>query len=771
LADTATPRGKRLQIDTFFQSLAEHHGDGAAIILSGMGSDGAVGVQRIKERGGLILVQAPTEAEFDSMPRSAIASGVVDVIAPVAELAAQLVAAKRTRAHLALPGDPMQLSPATAETLTQLLNYLRHKRGHDFGGYRLGPLLQRIGRRMQLTGEPTLSGYLQRLRGDDAAVDLLFHDLVTHVTTFFHDQAAWARLEEEVIPQLFAGKGPDDRVRVWTVGCANGEEAYGVGMLLLEHAATLDRPPAIQIFASDLGKVALDFARAGVYPEAIAAHVAEERLDRFFAYRNHHYHVRQPLRDLVIFASHNLLQDPPFARLDLIICRDLLIYLQPQVQEQVYAVFHYALRPAPTPGYLFLGDRELRTIVRAQGESAPPDLFIGDGAPFVPIDQTARIYQRSPHNRWPWYHNSAPVRRAAQYANRRPAGNAPRESTHGDSASPDVIHGTMHRQLLEAMAPPSLLVDEGYNVLHLSETVGRYLRLPGGKLTSDITELVRSELQMGLRAALTQCFADGHRVHTQPVPVHFDGDQYLVSLLVQPSPEAGRAVVLFFEGHATAMVHLPLAQEAKTTETGEVQTATPMHVRRQLLELRGGYESMMQELQTANFELQSDSVEHLALVEELKSSKEELQTVNEELLRLNEALKDKVRAENIAYLDLENLYTGSDVAAIFLDRQLQVIRFTPHAVDLFNLIPADQGRPIRHLNINLYYDQLEHDAREVLRTLLPVERQIQSEAGRWFLLRVRPYRTPQDRIDGVVLTLVDITASKRNELALRDAKE
>ncbi|MCB0128010.1 MAG: hypothetical protein KDE58_37355, partial [Caldilineaceae bacterium] len=345
LADFDMPPGRRLQIDTFFRSLAAHHGDGAAIILSGGGSDGSVGIQSIKEGGGLILVQDPAEAEFDSMPRSAIATGLADLVAPVAELATQLVSAKRTRAALELPSDPTNLSNAAEQLLVQILTQLRLRTGHDFSGYKRGTILRRIGRRMQLVQAPTLGDYIQRLRQSDEEAELLYRDLLIHVTEFFRDREAWETLGREIIPQLFAGKGRDDHVRVWTVGCATGEEAYGLGMLLLEHAGTLNFPPHIQIFASDLGRTALDFAREGAYPEAIAANVSEARLARFFEQDNSHYRVRNELRELVLFTPHNLLQDPPFSKLDLIICRNLLIYLQRPIQERVYESFHYALRP------------------------------------------------------------------------------------------------------------------------------------------------------------------------------------------------------------------------------------------------------------------------------------------------------------------------------------------------------------------------------------------------------------------------------------------
>ncbi|MFZ4664760.1 MAG: CheR family methyltransferase, partial [Caldilineaceae bacterium] len=376
LQDLAAERGRPMQIDSFFRSLAEEHGDGGAIILSGSGSDGAVGIQAIKEKGGLLLVQSPTEAEYDGMPRSAIATGLVDIVGTVAELAAQLVAAKQLRLTVEFPRDGEPLSAVTEETLNQILTQLRLRTGHDFNGYKRATLFRRLARRMQLTQSTTLTTYLQRLRQDTDEADALFRDLLINVTEFFRDRDAWLTLEATVIPQLFAGKGQGDSVRVWSVGCATGEEAYSLAMLLLEYATPLAMPPTIQIFASDLGKSALDFARDGYYPEAIAGDLTEERLTRFFTKENSHYRVRPEMRETILFTQHNLLQDPPFSRLDLIICRNLLIYIQRELQEKIFETFSYALRPG---GYLFLGN----------AESA-------DGASnlFDTVDKRHRLYQR-----------------------------------------------------------------------------------------------------------------------------------------------------------------------------------------------------------------------------------------------------------------------------------------------------------------------------------------------------------------------------------------
>ena len=460
-------RGRHMQIDSFFRSLAAEHGDGAAIILSGSGSDGAVGMRAIKEGGGLLLAQAPEEAEYDSMPRSAIATGLVDVVAPVAELAVQLVAAKQTRAAVQLPADgKTPLSEAAEQALTQILTQLRLRTGQDFSGYKRPTLLRRLARRLQLTQSTTLTAYLQRLRQDNDEAEALFRDLLINVTEFFRDADAWAALNTTIIPQLFAGKGRDDSVRIWTVGCATGEEAYSLAILLLEYTADLIAPPTIQIFASDLSKDALDFARDGCYPEAIAIDVGEERLARFFTKENSHYRVRNELREPILFTQHNLLQDPPFSRLDLVICRNLLIYLQRELQEKIFETFHYALRPN---GYLFLGNAE-----SAEGATVL----------FDTLDKRQRLYRRRVQG------STTPILPSLPLLPRTLHALVPSANT----ASTPKKAGEEHRLLLETLSPPSVLVDREYNVLHLSETVGRYLLSPGGLPTTDVLKLVRNKM-------------------------------------------------------------------------------------------------------------------------------------------------------------------------------------------------------------------------------------------------------------------------------------
>jgi two-component system CheB/CheR fusion protein len=742
LQELAPSRTRHMQIDNFFRSLAAEYGDGAAIILSGSGSDGAIGMQAIKERGGLLFVQAPEEAEYDSMPRSTIATGLVDVVAPVAQLAAQLVAAKQTRVDVQLPMDGDALSPAAEQTLTQILAQLRVRTGHDFSGYKRPTLLRRLARRLQLTQITTLTAYLHRLRQDGDEAEALFRDLLINVTEFFRDTEAWATLHNTVIPQLFAGKGRDDSVRIWTVGCATGEETYSLAMLLLEYCADLAAPPAIQIFASDLGKSVLEFAREGCYPEAIAADVSEERLSRFFSKEHSHYRVSNELRQIVLFTQHNLLQDPPFSRLDLVVCRNLLIYLQRDLQEKIFETFHYALRPT---GYLFLGNAE-----SADGATHLFDI----------LDKRHRLYQRRVQSSTIPILPSLPLL-PRPLAQPTPSGGGRAKSTAGEE----------HRLLLETLGPPSLLVDREYHLLHLSESVGRFLLTPGGTPTTDLLKLVRPELQIDLRAALFRAFEEGKTTFSQAIPVRFNSAAHLVHLLVRPQRQEGnqeRALVFFLEDETPILV-APHGQAA-TDETVQQLETELRHTQGRLQGVSEEYATSVEELRAANEELQSTNEEYKSTLEELETSKEELQSINEELQTINQELKDKMEEVTQAHGDLQNLFVATDIATLFLDRQLHVKRYTPRAADLFNLMPSDRSRPIAHLRANLQYDQLEADAQQVLQSLAPIERKVVSKSGRWYLVRVRPYRTMDDRIDGVVISFVDITATKQTEEALRNSE-
>ncbi len=740
------PRGQRAPIDLFFRSLAEQHGDGFSIILTGAGADGAIGVRAIKEAGGIVLVQDPREAEYPSMPRSAIATEVADFVLPVRELARRLVDLLQNRDQV-LPN----LQDSEDELVRRILAHVRVRTGHDFAQYKRATVLRRIARRAQVSRKESLAEYYTYLRENVEEVQSLFRDFLISVTTFFRDPHAFSALGSQVIGQLFDGKEAGGAVRVWVPGCATGEEAYTIGMLLLEEATRRALRPEIQVFGSDLDAGALAIAREGRFPEAIETDVSQDRLRRFFTKEGDHYRVRRELRDIVLFASHSLLRDPPFSRLDMISCRNLLIYLDRELQQQVCNTFHYALQPG---GFLFLGS----------SESADQQ-----NGMFRAIDRDARIYRSLAvvGDKRPALPLLLGTHHPADHGRAQPRMPAPGG---GDAA--------LHRQMLERVAPPSLLVDDSHRIIHLSESAGRYLQPSGGTISIDAADMVRPELRFELRAALHRAFERDEASLSMAIPVRFNGAPHRVYIQVKPvlQDDATRHVlVLFIEGETV--------EATGRQDDDQIEAAGPageaIRQMREELQLaqarlratREESEAANEELRASNEELQSINEEYRSTSEELETSKEELQSINEELQTVNNELKLKLETVSRAHSDLQNLMAATDIGTLFLDLSLRIKRFTPRLTDLFNVTVNDEGRPITDFTHQLDYDGLAEHAALVLRDLTPIEHEVKSRSGGWYLVRMRPYRTIDDRIDGVVATFVDITERRRAEEARRDSEE
>ncbi len=752
-SEFSEPRGQRAPVDFFFRSLAQGHPNSVGIILSGGGTDGAVGVKAIKEEGGLLMVQHPDEAEHDSMPRAAIATGLADVVLPVKELAAKLV--EYTRHRPSLPLDADELDEGQLEAIRRILAHVHARTGHDFSQYKRSTLLRRIQRRMQIHGLSTLETFLDYLRKNATEASALFNDILIGVTSFFRDRESWQELANQVIPLVFNGKETADMVRAWAIGCSTGEEAYGLAILLFEQADKLEFRPQLQVFASDLDENSIKYAREGMYPTAIEADVSQERLERFFIREGDHYRVRRELRDAVLFTHHSVLRDAPFSRLDLISCRNLLIYLEREIQDTVFDIFHYALNPG---GYLFLGNSE-------SAESAH-ELF-------QTVDKVHHIYRTKP---WSHEHPHIPSLPlsigTATYSELYSQTHAarPRSTVDIPRLSDD------HYKALEVYAPPSVLIDEKYAVLHVSETAGRYLVQPSGPITTDLLRLVRPELQLELRMALFHAFGKDQAILTHPIPVRFNGQPHRVILSIQPRmatigdgmKQEKQALIFFLEDEQNEP-SVEAAQELDETRKNTLVRQLENEVRRLREQLQASieeYESSSEELKASNEELQSINEEYRSATEELETSKEELQSVNEELQTVNNELKSKLEEISRSHSDLENLMGATEIAMLFLDRELRIRHYTPGMQKLFNIMPGDRGRPIRHLTHTLQYSQFMEDAEQVLRTLVPVEREVRGKDGEWFLLRMRPFRTMNDRIDGVIFTSVDITRLKQAEADL-----
>lgn len=767
LSELESTRGRHVAVDLFFRTLADTHGPhAAAIVLSGGDGDGAIGIKRIRERGGLTIAQDPLEAEHPSMPESAIGTGMVDWVLPTTQMASRLLDYFRIGQRLRLPPEEhvvvasrLPMADVEEAALRDVLSFLRSRTGRDFSYYKRATILRRIGRRMQVNGVENLNEYLNCLRLRSGEAGALLQDLLISVTNFFRDAECFAALETH-IPDLFRDKGPDDTVRVWVAACATGEEAYSIGMLLSEYARTLEAPPTIQIFATDLDNNAVQIARDGLYPPVIKADVSEERLARFFVREHHGYRVRRELREMVLFAMHDLLRDSPFSRLDMVSCRNLLIYLDRQAQARVFEILHFALRPQ---GKLFLASSE----------------SIDEGSPhFSVVDKKNRIYaQRSaPRSSLPvpsgpstlgW---ALEVSRAAQRAPVISAlafepSSLTQDRDRGPVRSRDASWGELHLRLLEQLAPPSVLVDAEHDIVHLSAKAGRYLQYGAGEPSRNLLRLVPIGLRIELRAALYQAAQTGHSIETAAMPTSVDGEALAVSLRVVPMHENGVDLnLVVFD--ATASPPDTTASARPRSESEPVAHQLDRELERMKTHLRDTveqYEASTEELKSSNEELQSINEELRSATEELETSREELQSINEELTTVNLELKSKVDELAHANSDMQNLMDATAIATIFLDRDLRITRYTPSAVRLFNFIPSDIGRPLSDLTPQLQYGELSNDAALVLERLAPIEREVGRDDGNWFLARLLPYRTIEDRIAGVVLSFINITQRKQAE--------
>ncbi len=748
------PRDHHAPIDLFFRTLAEAYGAHAVgIVLSGTGWDGTMGIRAIREAGGVTIAQTPAEAEFSSMPKSAIQTGQVDLVLSIADMPARIIDLKGANPKLSrTSSEPHDTSDAIpGEPLTMILRHVARLTGRDFSGYKRSTVLRRVARRMAFQQVDTLPEYERVIDQDASEAERLFQDLLISVSSFFRDPEAFALLESDVIPKLFKGKGRNDQVRVWVAGCATGEEAYSIAMLLEEHAATLPESPQIQIFATDLDEEACRRARMGLYPETIAVDVSVERLERFFEPEAGGYRVKNVLRDQVLFAPHDVLQDPPFSKLDLVSCRNVLIYLGPEAQDRVLLTFHYGLR---RDGYLFLGSAE----------------FAGDSGLFDAVDTKQRIYHRLEVKRR-FLPRSAPP---ALERSERGKTDVERRDWGADGFS----YGSLHVRMLEAYAPPSLIVDSDGRVVHLSPNAGRYVRPQGGTPRWNLLDLVAEDLRIELRAALHEVWED--RTPTErAVPVEIDGRRSVVDLRLSAlDADEGRkpyVLVVFDESTEAPDDAAPIGKDVGHDRPGGAEIARleeDLHrVRDQVSSVLKERDGTVENLRAANEELQSINEQHRTALEEMETSQEELQSLNEELSTVNQEHRSTIEQLKYTTADLTTLFEAINVATIFLDRALNVRRFSPSVTDIFNLERGDEGRPLRHFTHGLQYDDMLDDAARVLTSVESVEREVPDQDGSWYSVRMGPYLYGGDRIDGVVITLYDVTEAKLQRDAEHAARE
>jgi chemotaxis methyl-accepting protein methylase len=747
LLEPAAPRGLRLPIDFFLRSLAQDQQERSiGVILSGMGSDGTLGLRAIKEKAGLVLVQEPTSAKFDAMPRSAIEAGLADIIAPVDELPGKIV--EYLGRKPLLPPTVVELPGKTQDTIEKVVILLRAHSGHDFSRYKRNILYRRVERRMAIHQLHEMTAYLRYLRENSQELDLLFKELLIGVTNFFRDPDAWEQLRTTALPSLLARRMRGSVLRAWIPGCSTGEEAYSLAMVFREVVEQSEHPGefALQIFATDLDRDAIDKARQGFYPANSAADLKPEQVKRFFTKDDGGYRVRKEIREMVIFAPQNLIMDPPFTRLDILCCRNLLIYLTQEAQQKLIPLFHYSLNPG---GLLFLGSAET----------------IGADATFFTTEcGNARIFRRvdsairHPLIELPSSFRSRPVDATTP-------GPAPK--------SPLTLQAAADQWVLQHHALPTVLTNDKGDICYISGRTGRYLEPAAGKANWNLFAMAREGLRYELADAFQKALRLRHCVSIHALKIEAQAGAGHVDVIVQqieePSPLQGLVLIVFKEVPAPVATPPEVSPLPRHDRGARVQALQQelLRTREEARHTREEMQTSQEELRSANEELQSTNEELQSTNEELTTSKEEMQSLNEELQTVNAELQSKVDELSRTSNDMKNLLDSTDIATLFLDRALRVRRFTPQTTRIIKLISSDIGRPITDLVSNLNYPDLTGDVRQVLDTLVSTEKVVTASSSRWFCVRIMPYRTLDDRIDGVVITFADISAAKALEVKLR----
>jgi two-component system CheB/CheR fusion protein len=744
-------RRTRKPIDIFFSSLAIELGElSAGIILSGGDSDGTLGIKSIKERGGLTLAQVGDGfgPHHPDMPHNAISTGFVDFAIPVQEMGAKLTEfANRVEAFDGREGEAELSDDQTVEeAMPEIYGILRNQIGHDFSGYKIKTFMRRVHRRMHVSQLYTVEGYVEKLRQDPQEVGALFRDLLINVTNFFRDDNAFENLARLVVPKMFEGRGADDTVRVWVPGCSTGEEVFSIAILMREHMDTLAALPRVQIFATDIDDRALAVARAARYPVALLDTVSPERRRRFFIPDGGSVVVSKDVRELCIFSPHSVIRDPPFSRIDLVSCRNLLIYFGADVQNQVIPIFHYALAE---DGHLFLGS--------AENVSQFEDLF-------EPVEKRHRIFRRRPGGTLP--------RRIPLMLGGPRSGHATDFIPHRTPAGGQSLRQSVDEHVLERFSPPHVVVNRDGDVIYYSSRTGKYLEAPAGNPTRQLLTLARKGLRLDLRTLLRDAIESGRSVSRENISVEGDnGTVQLIDLTIEPLGDRDQELylVLFVD-------HGPILSQEDASKRGQIIKDGPANLMdRELRETRDRlqslveeYETALEELKSSNEELVSVNEEMQSTNEELEASKEELQSVNEELHTVNSELNGKVDALDRANSDLQNLFESTALATVFLDKNLVIRTFTPAVQQIFNILPGDRGRPITDLSSRLTLSRFADDIATVFAGAGPLEQRVESDDQTAnYLVRLGPYKDSEEKTEGVVITFVDITSLTRFEARQR----
>ncbi len=747
-------RGLRLPIDFFFRSLAaELHERAICIILSGTGTDGTLGLRAIKGEGGMAMVQSPPSSRYDGMPQNAIATGMVDYTLSPEDMPQQLLQYVRQEFTTDQHAAESRLAQQTdADVLHKVFLALRDQTGHDFSHYKTNTIMRRIERRMTVNQIERVSDYVRFLRQNSQEVETLFREMLIGVTSFFRDREAFSALRKHVIPRMLEQHTPHQAIRLWVPGCSTGEEAYSIAILLHEQMDVWDKVYNIQIFATDIDSRAIDKARTGIYPDSIAADVSPERLHRFFSKEGNTYQVNKEIRDTVVFAVQSVIKDPPFSGLDMISCRNLLIYLSPKLQKKVIPLFHYALKPG---GFLFLGTSET----------------LGDSAHlFTTIDRKWSIFQRSTEEveaKLPQDFPTSTSRKPQQKVHPAPSPPA--------SNKPN-LRALTEQALLKTYAPPCVLINPEGTILYVYGRTGKYLEPAAGEATLNIFRMAREGLQVVLPTIIREVQASKASIYREGI--HIPTDSVVQVVNVRVSRVRQDMLMVTFEDVARLEPVEPSAEQPEqpdhAADTPEEKDQRLAALQQELNSTREYLQTTIEELQasneevkSSNEELQSTNEELQSTNEELETSKEELQSTNEELVTVNTELHSKIEQLSQINNDQKNLLASMEVGVIFLDKHLHIARFTPATSRVINLIDSDIGRPLSDLVSNLSNVDLMHEAQQVLKTLERREQEVHTLQEQWFLMRTVPYRTTENVVEGVILTFADITYQKNVQEELR----
>jgi len=756
LLDMVKPRGLRLPIDFFFRSLADDFQEHSiGVILSGMGFDGTLGLRSIKEKGGGVFVQDPASAKFDGMPRSAIDEGLADVVAPVEDLPAKIISYLH---HVHIIVTPqMILEDKAFSALEKVVILLRTHTGHDFSSYKKNTIYRRIERRMGIHQIEKITDYVRFLQENPHETELFFKELLIGVTSFFRDPLAWETLKTLAIPSIIAAHPSGGVLRAWVTGCSTGEEPYSLAIVFREVLAAL-KPSGnfkFQIFATDLDKDAIDKARSGFYPPNIIEDVSAERLKRFFDKDDRGYRITREIRESIVFAPQNVIMDPPFTKLDILVCRNLLIYMEQELQKKLLSLFHYSLNPG---GILFLGSAET----------------IGSNTHlFEPLDSKTRLFRQL--NQGVRVETiDFPSSFAPTVLKTQDTSEILKTSTISDLNLKTIID----QYLLKHFAPAAVLTNAKGDIIYISGRTGKYLEPSAGKANMNVIAMAREGLRYELNVLLANVIRQEGELTKKGLVVGTNGGTQIVDVTVKliDKPQALKGLVMMvFSDVAksvTAKVKFGTASHDDVSSgrilslIGELNQAKD-----EIITIREEMQTSQEELKSTNEEMQSANEEMQSTNEELTTSKEEMQSLNEELQTVNQELQSKVSDLSQANNDMKNLLNSTDIATLFLDDELNIRRFTTRTAAIIKLIPKDVGRPITDIVTDLHYPALADDARQVLHTLIFTEKEVSATDGRWFMVRIMPYRTQENRIVGLVITFHDITIAKNLEQSLREQKE